>query len=200
MKAKELVRLLECMTIFDLFSVLYGWTGNKEDIVPVRNILMFGNEFLRKKSERIDFAMDPVDQYIQDLKDTLHHVQKEKQIGRAIAGPQIGYLKRIIYMETKERQITMINPQVVNKSLETFEVWDSCFSADVAFFGKTLRHRVITLAYLNENQEQIQADFTDDLSELFQHEIDHLEGVLFIDHIIDNQIIMRSEWERLYHE
>ena len=161
---------------------------------------MIGNEGLRKKSERIDFEKDFVEEYIQDLKDTLNHVQNEKQIGRAIAGPQIGYLKRIIYMETAEQQITMINPQVVNKGKETFEVWDSCFSAGVAFFGKTLRHKAITVTYFNENQEQFQVDFTNDLSELFQHEIDHLEGILFIDHIIDNQIIMRSEWERLNHE
>ena len=167
--------------------------------MSVRNILMIGNEFLRKKAENIDVVKDPVEQYIQDLSDTLHHIQKEKKIGRAIAGPQIGYLKRIIYMEAEEQKITMINPQIIKKSLETFEVWDSCFSADVAFFGKTLRYKAITVVYINENQEEIHEDFTDDLSELFQHEIDHLEGILFTDHIINNQIIMRDEWEKLYH-
>lgn len=159
---------------------------------------MIGNEILRKKAESVDLIKDPVEQYIQDLRDTLHHVQKEKKIGRAIAGPQIGYLKRIIYMEAKEQKITMINPQIIEKSQETFQVWDSCFSADVAFFGKTLRHKAITVAYVNENQKEIHQDFTDGLSELFQHEIDHLEGILFTDRIINNQIIMRSEWERLY--
>jgi peptide deformylase len=161
---------------------------------------MIGNDALRKKAESIDFVKDPVEQYIQDLRDTLHHLQEEKQIGRAIAGPQIGYLKRMIYMETKEQKITMINPQIIRKSQEKFEVWDSCFSADVAFFGKTLRHKAIKVAYINENQKKINEDFTDDLSELFQHEIDHLEGILFTDHIINNQIIMRTEWEKLYHE
>jgi len=163
-----------------------------------KKILMLGNEILRKKSIPVDFVKDPVEQYIQDLRDTLYHFQKEKKIGRAIAGPQIGYLKRIIYMETEKNKIIMINPQIIKKSQETFEVWDSCFSADAAFFGKTLRHRVITIEYVNEHQEQRSEDFTDDLSELFQHETDHLEGILFIDHIIDNQIIMRSEWERLH--
>lgn len=165
-----------------------------------KKILMIGNEILRKKSERINFAKDHVEHYIQDLRDTLYHIQKEKKIGRAIAGPQIGYLKRIIYMETEEKKIVMINPHIIKKSQETFEVWDSCFSADVAFFGKTIRHKAITVEYMNENKEQRHEDFMDDLSELFQHEIDHLEGILFIDHIIDNHIIMRSEWERLYHE
>ncbi len=161
---------------------------------------MIGNEFLRKEAKRIDFVKDPVKQYIQDLRDTLHHIQKVKKIGRAIAGPQIGFLKRIIYMEIEEKKIIMINPQIIKKSQETFEVWDSCFSADVAFFGKTLRHKAITVSYINENQEELQEDFVDDLSELFQHEIDHLRGILFTDRIIDNQIIMRSEWEQLDHK
>jgi peptide deformylase len=166
--------------------------------VSVKSILMIGNELLRKKAESVDFEKDPVDRYIRDLRDTLRHTQRKKRIGRAIAGPQIGCLKRIVYTETKEKRIIMINPRIVKKSPDTFEVWDSCFSADLAFFGKTLRHRAISVEYTNESGEQIRENFTDDMSELFQHEIDHLEGILFTDRIIDNQIIMRSEWEKLY--
>ena len=77
---------------------------------------MIGNEMLRKKSESIDFDNDPLDKYIQDLQDTLRHIQKEKKIGRAIAAPQIGYFKRIIYMETDKKKIIMINPQITKKS------------------------------------------------------------------------------------
>jgi peptide deformylase len=168
--------------------------------MSVKTILMIGNETLRKKSEPVDFVKDPVDQYINDLRDTLHYMQREKKIGQAIAGPQVGYLKRIIYMESEGKTIVMINPYITRKSQETFEVWDSCFSADVAFFGKAIRHKTITVEYMNENEETIHGDFADDLSELFQHEIDHLEGILFIDRIVDNQIMMRGEWEKLYRE
>lgn len=156
---------------------------------------MIGNDKLRKKSEDIDFNVDPVHQYMVDLTDTLRHFQCVKKIGRAIAGPQIGYLKNIICMESDHKKIIMINPKIIERSPETFDVWDSCFSADTAFFGKTARHKRITVEYTNENQKVIQKEFTDDLSELFQHEIDHLNGILFTDLIIDNQIIMRSEWE-----
>lgn len=166
--------------------------------MSVKSILMIGNELLRKKAESVDFEKDQVDRYIRDLRDTLRHTQRKKRIGRAIAAPQIGCLKRIVYMETKEKRITMINPRIVKKSPDTFVVWDSCFSADLAFFGKTLRHRAISVEYTNESGEQIHEGFTDDLSELFQHEIDHLEGILFTDRIIDNQIIMRNEWEKLH--
>lgn len=163
-------------------------------VVP---LIMIGNPILKEKSERIDFKNDEINQYIDDLKDTLHYLQNKYKIGRAIAGPQIGYQKKIIYMEIEEKKIIMINPCIVAKSNETFEIWDSCFSADVAFFGKTIRHKSISVEYQNEQKDMIRQDFKDDLSELFQHEIDHLEGVIFTDRIVNNQIIMRSEWEKL---
>jgi peptide deformylase len=76
-------------------------------------------------------------------------------------------------------------------------VWDSCFSVDVAFFGKTIRYQEIKVAYLDEKNGEITETFQGNLSELFQHEIDHLEGIVFTDCIVDNNIIMRSEWEKL---
>ena len=163
-----------------------------------KEVVMIGDPLLRQKAEPVDFAADPVPQYVADLRDTLRSLQQEKGLGRAIAAPQIGYLKRIVYMEASGQTITMINPEILSRSPELFDVWDSCFSADVAFFGLTRRHRAIQVAYQNELGRQIVADFADDLSELFQHEIDHLDGVLFIDHIVDQQIIMRSEWERRF--
>lgn len=165
--------------------------------MSVKNVIMIGNEILRMKSGIVDFAVDPIDLYIQDLRDTLHHVQQVKKLGRAIAGVQIGYLKRIIYMEAKGKIIVMINPEITYKSEETFEVWDSCFSADLAFFGKTIRHKSITVEYTNAEREPVTETFTGGPSELFQHEIDHLDGILFTDRIDNNQIIMRSQWDKL---
>ncbi len=165
--------------------------------MSVKNIVKIGNEILRKKSAAVDFRLDPVGRYIQDLRDTLHHVQREKKIGRAIAAPQVSYLKRIVYMEAGGQKIIMINPQISSASKEMFETWDSCFSADLAFFGKTLRHKVISVNYFDENGTAAAKVFEDEMSELFQHEIDHLDGILFTDRIIDNQIMMRSEWEKL---
>lgn len=165
--------------------------------MAIQRILMIGNEVLRRTSEDVDFKTDDVEQILQDLRDTLHHAQDVKQIGRAIAAPQIGCLKRVVYMETTDQTIVMINPKVTHKSLETFVVWDSCFSADVAFFGKTVRYKTITVEYVDKNQTTMCNTFTDDFSELFQHEIDHLDGILFTDHIVDNHIIMRREWEKL---
>jgi len=166
--------------------------------MAIQPVLMFGNETLRQQSSDVNFDQDNVHEIIEALRDTLRFLQKEKQIGRALAAPQIGILKKVVFMETEAEQITMINPGIVEKSIETFQVWDSCFSADVAFFGLAERSKKIKVEYLNESQNIVVRNFSDDLAELFQHEIDHLHGILFTDHVIDNQIIMRSEWERLY--
>ena len=168
--------------------------------MAVKSILLIGNKTLRKKSEEVDFDTDNVTGIISDLRDTLHHLQKVKNIGRALAGIQIGYMKRVVYLHLHDRSFVMINPRITKKSAEKFEVWDSCFSADSAFFGKTSRFKRISVEYYDEKKNTVNEEFENDMSELLQHEIDHLEGVLFIDHIIDNEIIMRCEWENLYKE
>jgi peptide deformylase len=130
----------------------------------------------------------------------MRRLRRAHGMGRALAAPQIGVHKRIVYMELLEaagKPIVMINPRITARSPETFRVWDSCFSADLSFFGKTERHRSVTVEYFDKKQNRIRAGFTDDLSELFQHEIDHLEGILFTDRIVDNQIVMRGEREKL---
>jgi peptide deformylase len=172
----------------------------REEIMAVKSVLLIGNETLRKKSEEVDFDTDNVTGIISDLKNTLHHLQKVKNIGRALAGIQIGYMKRIVYLNLHDRSFVMINPKITKKSEEKFEVWDSCFSADVAFFSKTSRFKRISVEYYDEKKNAVNEEFENDMSELLQHEIDHLDGVLFVDHIIDNEIIMRSEWEKLYQE
>ena len=78
------------------------------------------------------------------------------------------------------------------------ELWDSCFSFNVDFFVKVKRHRWITVKYTDESRKQNLRKFKDDLSELFQHEIDHLYGIMATDKMVDEKsIIMRSEWEKL---
>jgi len=165
--------------------------------MPCKTILQIGNEYLRRISAPVNFNTDPVLEYITDLEDTLLEFQKRKGLGRAIAAPQIAVMKRLIVMNSGGQRIVMINPVITARSAEMFEVWDSCFSADAAFFGKTLRNKSITVEYFDELGIQTIQTFGDDLSELFQHEIDHLDGILFTDRIINNLIIMRSEWEKL---
>ncbi|RKD30010.1 peptide deformylase [Thermohalobacter berrensis] len=165
--------------------------------MAIKDVLMIGNPELRKKSTRIQDFNNQLEIIIQDLKDTLTFLQKTKKIGRALAAPQIGYKKRVIYYKLTNREIIMVNPEIIEKSKEMFEVWDSCFSFDVAFFVKIKRHKKIKVRYQDEKGNEKIEEFSDDLSELFQHEIDHLYGILATDHLENNKnIIMRSEWEK----
>jgi peptide deformylase len=166
--------------------------------MPVKEVLMLGNPRLREMSSDVTDFESELQAGLEDLKDTLAYLQETRKIGRALAAPQIGWMKKVVYAQLPDRTVIMVNPEVVWKSEEMFEVWDSCFSFDVAFFVKVRRHRKIRVKYLDEAGSRSCKEFAGDLSELFQHEIDHLYGVLATDHLEDcRQILMRAEWEKI---
>ncbi|WP_455140941.1 peptide deformylase [Candidatus Hodarchaeum mangrovi] len=166
--------------------------------MPIKPVLLLGNPQLREISKEITKYDDELEQIILDLRDTLSNLQKTKNIGRALAAPQIGYKKRVIYFNLPDNDFAMINPVILFKSSDKFQVWDSCFSFDVAFFVQILRHKEIQVEFMTENGKQTHV-YVEDLAELVQHEIDHLDGILATDHLTDvSQIIMREEWEARY--
>ncbi len=165
----------------------------------IKEILLIGNPALREKSVEVNDFGKELEGLIIDLKDTIIDFQKRKGMGRGIAAPQIGVLKKVLYLHLPNRSFALVNPEIIRKSEETMQVWDSCFSFDVAFFVKTERFRSIKIRYQNEQGKVIEEIFNDDLSELLQHEIDHLHGVLATDHLKSNKdIILRAEWEKRY--
>ena len=167
--------------------------------MAIKEVLMLDNPKLREKSSDInEFNLDFV-QHLQDLKDTLSHLQEIKKLGRAIAATQIGVMKKLIYYQLPDKSFYMVNPKITWKSEEMINVWDSCYSFDIAFFVEIQRYKTIKVEYQDENGNLVFEDFSDDLSELVQHEIDHLNGILATDYLKDvKKIIMRSEWERRF--
>lgn len=165
-------------------------------VMTVREVLLLGNPRLRESSSEL---VDRGELWgiVEDLRDTLTHLKETKGIGRGLAAPQIGYLKRVVYVETLGLKTAMVNPRIVWRSGEVFEVWDSCFSFDIAFYVRIPRSRRIRVEYLDGDWVLHTDEFEDSLAELLQHEIDHLDGVLATDHLRDGRdIVMRSEWER----
>ncbi|HNX28934.1 MAG TPA: peptide deformylase [Syntrophomonadaceae bacterium] len=165
--------------------------------MAVKEVLMLGNPLLREVSDDVaDFNGELV-KIIKDLEDTLLFLQRSKGTGRALAAPQIGYTRKVILYKTPETKLIMVNPEIIYKSAEMFEVWDSCYSFDLAFYIKISRHVSIDVSYLDEKGKRKIYTFNDDLSELFQHEIDHLYGILATDYLNDNrQIMMKSELDK----
>lgn len=164
----------------------------------IQEILQIGNSVLREVSEDVTVFDSELNDLVTDLRDTIIDFQKCKGMGRGIAAPQIGILKKVIFLKLPQREFALINPEIISKSDETIMVWDSCFSFDLAFFVKTQRNKSIKVRYMDVNGEIHEEDFINDLSELLQHEIDHLYGILATDRQLNKEsIIMRSEWEKL---
>jgi peptide deformylase len=172
-------------------------TGNAA--VMIRPILQLGNPVLREPSLPVqDFNWD-LKCLIDDLADTLQDAKKRYGYGRGVAAPQIGELKRVVFIDTPDFKSALVNPTAIELSPATFEVWDSCFSFDVSFFVLVDRLWNVKVEYcdLKGNRQALEAK--GELSELLQHEINHLDGVLATDTMKNEKaIITRSEWEKRF--
>jgi len=166
----------------------------------IRTILQLGNPALRRKSSPItDFDDEDLEVLVKDLSDTLQDAKKRFGYGRGIAAPQIGESKRVVFIDMPSFKSPMVNPRITWSSDTTFEVWDSCFSFNVEFFVLVDRHRSIKVEYIDGKGKRQTIRAEGDLSELLQHEIDHLDGVLATDRMKDRKkIMMRSEWEKTF--
>ena len=105
----------------------------------------------------------------------------------------------VVCIQMPERSFFLVNPEVVWKSDETFDVWDSCFSVNASFFVKIPRYTMIRVRYQDEKGVERTEEFSDDMSELLQHELDHLDGVMCSDHLREpKDLVMREEWEKRF--
>ncbi len=141
------------------------------------DLLLLGNPKLHEKSELILKEELPlVKNWVEDLDNVMNQIRAKYNFGRAIAAPQLGIMKRLIYMNIDAPK-TFINPEILTKSEEMMELWDDCMSFP-NLLVKLKRYKKIKIKYLNQNWETVEESLEDDLSELFQHEFDHLEGIL----------------------
>jgi len=172
--------------------------------MSLRPILQLGNPLLRKKCSVVEDARSSqVEALVRDLADTLAHSRATTGYGRAIAAPQLGVLQRVIFLKLPDSDPwPLINPEIIVRSAEKITVWDACLSF-LCIFMQVERHREITVRYQNLRGETLECNAGEDrnLSELLQHEIDHLDGILAIDRVKDvKTIITREEFETRYRD
>lgn len=170
--------------------------------MPVRDVLQLGDPVLREPCALVSDATAPeIAALVADLADTLAHWRATTGYGRAIAAPQIGVLQRVIFLQLPGREPwPLVNPAVVVASEETTIVWDACLSF-LSIFMQVRRHYRVTVRYqdLAGAWHEVEAGPEDDLAELLQHEIDHLDGILAIDRVEDRKtIVAREEFEKRY--
>lgn len=165
--------------------------------MATREILLLGNPILREQCSKVkDVRSDEIQATITDMRDTLRDFRLRKGFGRGIAAPQIGTAKRIIYLDCDIRG-PMINPVIAGRSRKKFRLWDDCFSfPDILV--EVERNYSIVVSFQDENGKHRKVEADGALSELLQHEIDHLDGILAIDRAIDaRHIVLRSEYDKL---
>jgi peptide deformylase len=105
--------------------------------------------------------------------------------GRAIAAPQIGVMKRLIYMHI-DKPVVFINPVLQDLNEEMIEVWDDCMCFP-ELLVKVKRHKICTVQYHDSDWNQKTMGLEGSLSELIQHEYDHLDGILAVSRAIDSK-------------
>ncbi len=143
----------------------------------VEDILKLGDPRLYEHCNLVEKAeLHLVKQWVQDLHEAMADIRKRYGFGRGIAAPQLGIMKRLFYLNLDKPYI-IINPEISKASEEMFSLWDDCMSFP-NLLVKVERHQSLTLTYLDENWQKQTWDVSGAISELVQHEFDHLNGIL----------------------
>jgi peptide deformylase len=172
------------------------------EAMAIRTVLQLGDPGLREIAKRVDDPTAPrIRALVEDLADTLAYWKKTTGYGRAIAAPQIGAGLRVIFLQLPGADPwPFVNPEIIQRSEEKIVVWDACLSF-LSIFMQVERHREIVVRYqdLQGAWHEVRAGAARDLSELLQHEIDHLDGILAVDRIADiRTMCTREEFEKRY--
>lgn len=165
--------------------------------MTVKQIFLLGNPKLYEISQAVaSNELGEMEKVVIDLHDTLMDFKKRFGAGRAIAAPQIGVMKRLIYMYINE-PVVFINPDLDKKSKEMILVWDDCMCFP-NLLVKVQRHQSCRVSYRDMQWGKHQMWLEDDLSELLQHEYDHLNGILAVSRATDERSFsLKSEAHRL---
>jgi peptide deformylase len=148
--------------------------------MAIRIIRQEGDEILKKKSREVEKIDEKVLELIQDMIETMHKLD-----GVGLAAVQVGILKRIVVIDLYEEGVPpyiFINPEIVKEKGEQ-TVDEGCLSFPNKF-AKIVRPKEVTLRALNEKGEKIEVKAKDLLAQAICHEVDHLNGVVFVDKII----------------
>jgi len=143
----------------------------------IKEILTEPNQILRKKSQKIvDFNSYETKKLIQDLKDTLVACKE----GLGLAAPQIGINLRIFALNIKNEILIFINPEITHFSTKESLEEEGCLSVP-GVAGKINRANKVVMKYYDENCKKHKIKAKGIIAQAFQHEIDHLNGILYID-------------------
>ncbi|CAG0963798.1 peptide deformylase [Geobacter sp.] len=147
----------------------------------VRTILTYPDPILKKKAVPVTVINDATRELVRDMAETMYDAQ-----GVGLAAPQIGVSQRVIVIDVSQRDerpelIVCINPVFVHTEGESYEE-EGCLSVP-KYAANVHRHASVVVKALNLDGEEVSYKAEGLLSIAFQHEIDHLDGILFVDHL-----------------
>lgn len=165
--------------------------------MPARRILQLGDPILRRISRPVACPGD-AQLVLRDLRSTLHEFRRTHGFGRGISAVQIGEPVRVIYIEFEGAAYELINPEFEYLSEEKLRLWDDCFSFP-NLMVLVERSLAVRLRYQNSSGESRTLEGQGALSELLQHEMDHLDGILAVDRALDrDSFCTREEYLRRF--
>ena len=154
----------------------------------IRPILVVGNPVLRQKAKRVSQIDKPIQRLIDDMIETMRAAP-----GVGLAAPQIGVPLRLAVIEVDDKVTVIINPEIIKSAGESAELDEGCLSVP-GFWGVVSRaERVSVKALDRSGKEQRIRDAEGLFAQALQHEIDHLDGKLYIDRMESLDKLQRSE-------
>lgn len=146
--------------------------------MALRVIKLDGDPVLRKKAKNIDEITDRIETLLEDMVETMKDAN-----GIGLAAPQVGILRRAIVIDVGEGVMKMINPEILDEEGAVVEV-EGCLSIP-NISGTVERPEKVKIRYIDENGDEKSLQATDLLARAICHEVDHLNGILYTDKVID---------------
>lgn len=144
--------------------------------MAIRNVREMGDDILRKTCREVKEVTPKILELIDDMYDTMYETG-----GVGLAAPQVGILKRIVVIDTDGTPYTMINPRILETD-GSQTGGEGCLSVP-GKAGQVTRPNYVKAEAWNENMERYEVEATELLARAICHELDHLEGILYVDHV-----------------
>ena len=160
--------------------------------MALRTIRELGDPVLEKKAKAVKEMTPKIRQLIEDMKETMYDAD-----GVGLAAPQVGMLKRIVVIDVSAEQdqpIVMINPEIVGQDGEQTG-WEGCLSVP-GKSGQVTRPQHVVAKALNEEMEEFTIEGEDLLARAICHELDHLEGHVYVE-LVEGKLYTNEELEEL---
>lgn len=149
--------------------------------MAIRNLRFLGDDLLRKKSRRVDKIDDRIQVLLDDMLETMY-----ENNGVGLAAPQVGILKRVVVIDIGEGPLFLINPEIIEE--EGFYVdQEGCLSVP-GRQGEVKRPYRVKVKAQDRKGNEIIVEGEELLARALCHEIDHLNGILFVDKVIESEV------------